>query len=197
MSSSPTRHRTKLTVRAAFVAANVLLLGIFVQQSLSSSYSPTDSHRALGEGAGYVPDDVTVFDDIPAVAKLNPALRNALRKAGTAARNDGVTFYVNSGWRSREYQAQLLKDAIAQYGSEQEAARWVATPDTSPHVKGQAVDLGRSDGLSWLSRRGAGFGLCQIYDNEPWHYELRPAAVEHGCPSRYADPAHDPRITDK
>ena len=41
---------------------------------------------------------------------------------------------------------------------------------------------------------GAGYGLCQIYDNEPWHFELRPDAVDHGCPDRYADPTQDPRM---
>jgi D-alanyl-D-alanine carboxypeptidase len=182
-----------MTLRLAFVAANLVLLGIFVQQSLSSSFSPSDSHRELGEAAGYVPDGVTVFDDIPAVTKLDPGLRAALRKAATAAGHEGIEFYVNSGWRSPEYQAQLLKDAVAQYGSEREAARWVATPETSPHVSGKAIDIGRSDATTWLSRHGAAYGLCQIYDNEPWHYELRPAAVERGCPQRYADPAHDPR----
>jgi len=182
-----------MTLRVAFVVANVVLLGVFVQQSLSSSFSPTDSHRALGKAAGYVPDGVTVFDDITAVTKLDPGLRAAVRKAATAAGDEGIVFYVNSGWRSREYQAQLLKDAVAQYGSEKEAARWVATPDTSPHVGGQAIDIGRSDAATWLSRHGAAYGLCQIYDNEPWHYELRPGAAAHGCPQRYADPAHDPR----
>ena len=79
------------------------------------------------------------------------------------------------------------------YGSEEEAARWVATPSTSAHVSGDAVDIGRSDATAWLSEHGAEYGLCQIYSNEPWHYELRPAAVDHGCPPMYADPTHDPR----
>ena len=45
-----------------------------------------------------------------------------------------------------------------------------------------------SGAAAWLSARGAAYGLCQIYGNEPWHYELRPAAVEHGCPAMYAVP---------
>jgi zinc D-Ala-D-Ala carboxypeptidase len=36
--------------------------------------------------------------------------------------------------------------------------------------------------------------LCQIYSNEPWHYELRPEAIDHGCPPMYADPTQDPRM---
>jgi hypothetical protein len=47
---------------------------------------------------------------------------------------------------------------------------------------------------AWLSEQGANYGLCQIYSNEPWHYELRPEAIDHLCPPMYADPTHDPRM---
>jgi zinc D-Ala-D-Ala carboxypeptidase len=150
---------------------------------------------ALGEADGAVPDGTTVFDDeVPGVANLDPALLGALRQAATDAADDGVEFVVDSGWRSAEYQEQLLREAVSKYGSEQEAARWVATPDTSPHVSGDAVDIGTSDARAWLSEDGAEYGLCQIYGNEPWHYELRDKAVDHGCPAMYADPTHDPRM---
>jgi LAS superfamily LD-carboxypeptidase LdcB len=102
--------------------------------------------------------------------------------------------YVNSGWRSRRYEGQLLRQAVAKYGSAEAAARWVATPNTSAHVSGDAVDIGHSDAAAWLSAHGAEYGLCQIYGNEPWHYELRPEAIEHGCAPMYADPTHDPRM---
>jgi zinc D-Ala-D-Ala carboxypeptidase len=149
----------------------------------------------VGEADGVVPDGVTVFDDaIPAVAKLDPYLREALRHAAAAAALEGITFYVNSGWRSPEYQNQLLREAISRYGSRAAAARWVATAATSPHVSGDAVDVGHDDAIAWLSGHGAGYGLCQIYRNEPWHYELRPQAVAHGCPRAYADPTQDPRM---
>lgn len=142
-----------------------------------------------------MPDGVTVFDDeIAAVAGLDPALLAALREAATDAEKDRVEFYVNSGRRSPEYQEQLLREAVARYGSEAEAARWVATAATSPHVSGDAVDIGESDATAWLSRHGAEYGLCQIYENEPWHYELRPDAVDDGCPRTYADPTQDPRM---
>ena len=47
---------------------------------------------------------------------------------------------------------------------------------------------------AWLSGRGAAYGLCEVYGNEPWHYELRPQAVDHGCPAVYPDPTRDPRM---
>jgi D-alanyl-D-alanine carboxypeptidase len=156
---------------------------------------PSEHRGALGEADGAVPDGTTVFDDeVPGVAKLDPALLGALRQAATDAADDGVELTVDSGWRSPAYQEQLLQEAVSKYGSEEEAARWVATPDTSPHVSGDAVDLAPADATAWLSEHGAEYGLCQIYGNEPWHYELRPEAIDHGCPPMYADPTHDPRM---
>jgi LAS superfamily LD-carboxypeptidase LdcB len=155
--------------------------------------SQTTSARTT-EGDGALPAGVTVFDDeYPGVANLDPDLLQALRKAATDAADDGVEFFVNSGWRSPEYQNRLLREAVSKYGSEEEAARWVATPETSPHVAGNAIDVG-FDARAWLSEHGAEYGLCQIYDNEPWHYELRPEAIERGRPPRYADPSCDPRM---
>ena len=164
--------------------------------SLSETGGAASTARlGLGEADGAVPDGTTVFDEeIPGVAKLNSDLLGAVRRAATDAADDGVQFYVDSGWRSPEYQQRLLREAISKYGSEAEATRWVATPNTSAHVKGDAVDIGPSGAAAWLSEHGAAYGLCQIYRNEPWHYELRPEAVDHGCPAMYADAAHDPRM---
>jgi zinc D-Ala-D-Ala carboxypeptidase len=157
--------------------------------------APSGLRGALGEADGAVPDGTTVFDDdVPGVANLDPDLLGALRQAATDAADDGVEFVVDSGWRSPAYQEHLLQEAVSKYGSQEEAARWVATPETSPHVSGDAVDIGPSDAAAWLSEHGAEYGLCQIYANEPWHYELRPDAVDQGCPAMYADPTHDPRM---
>jgi hypothetical protein len=199
-----------LVVVAAIAAAlgyQLLAFSSSTASSSSTTASPIEllpgeppglrgEHRdALGEADGAVHDGTTVFDDeIPGVAKLDPDLLGALRQAATDAADDGVEFFVDSGWRSPEYQEQLLHDAVSEYGSEEEAARWVATPDTSPHVSGDAVDIGHSEARAWLSEHGAEYGLCRIYGNEPWHYELRPEAIAHGCPSMYADPTHDPRM---
>jgi zinc D-Ala-D-Ala carboxypeptidase len=159
------------------------------------SEHPRPHRGALGEAGGAIPDGTTAFaDGIPGVANLDPALLGAVRGAATAATADGVELLVDSGWRSRAYQEQLLRQAVAKYGSREEAARWVATPKTSAHVSGDAVDIGPVAAAAWLAEHGAAYGLCRIYANEPWHYELRPQAVAHGCPPRYADPTHDPRM---
>ena len=212
MTDSKRARTTTRRIRVRRIRAAGLLVAIaaiaaavgsqlLVSSSSSSTATPSSDvlrgeHRgALGEPDSAVPDGTTVFDDeIPGVANLDPALLGALRQAATDAAEDGLEFFVDSGWRSADYQEQLLREAVSEYGSEAEAARWVATPNTSAHVSGDAVDLRPSDATAWLSEHGAEYGLCQIYGNEPWHYELRPEAIDHGCPPMFADPTHDPRM---
>ena len=64
----------------------------------------------------------------------------------------GVAFSSTAAGVPRSTRQQLLDEAISKYGSEAEAARWVATPNTSAHVSGDAVDVGPSDAAAWLSR---------------------------------------------
>jgi zinc D-Ala-D-Ala carboxypeptidase len=211
---SPTaaaRTRSRRTLRPIAVGLVVItaaILGSVVYQSASSSAhsfsgvvrgdnggTRTEADGAVTAADGDLPAGVSVFDDqYPGVTNVDPDLLQAVREAGTDAADDGIELSVNSGWRSPEYQNQLLREAISTYGSEEEAARWVATADTSAHVSGDAVDIGSFDATAWLSEHGAEYGLCQIYANEPWHYELRSPAIDHGCPPMYADPTHDPRM---
>jgi len=175
-------------VAAALVFVSATLIGVVTVQwvgpALTSSFS----------AAGAVRRGVSVFDqESPAVTNLDPDLLRALRRAAREAAKDRVEIVVNSGWRSQGYQKLLFRQAVSKYGSEEKAERWVATADTSSHVSGHAVDIGPSRATAWLSEHGAKYRLCQIYRNEPWHYELRPKAIKDGCPSMYADPGHDPK----
>ena len=209
--TKPTRTTIRTAVRATaggLVVVTAAIIGTLVHRSASSSppsfgearrgehVAPTsEADGAVTEADGALPDAVTVFDEEhPGVGNLDRDLLGALREAATDAADDGIELSVNSGWRSPEYQDQLLREAVSEYGSEAEAARWVATADTSAHVSGNAVDIGPFDATAWLSEHGAAYGLCQIYGNEPWHYELRPEAIERGCPAPYADPTQDPRM---
>lgn len=207
------RRRRRFAVVLAALAFAVIV-AFAVQQSLSAAFAdaeqngpsfaptpvPEDSATgpvaAPSEADGVIRDgdQPTVFDvDRVAVGNLDPALLTALQRAASDAEGDGITFRVNSGWRTPALQERMLQDAIVQYGSEAEARRWVATPETSEHVTGDAVDLGPWSALDWLAQRGWRYGLCQIYANESWHYELRPEAVDDGCPEMLADPTADPR----
>lgn len=151
---------------------------------------------AAGDGAagevtaadGLLEEPVGVDTDLPALTGLDADLLAAVQQAAADAGAEGIELLITSGWRSTEYQEQLLADAVEKYGSAEEAARWVATPTESQHVSGAAVDVGRTDAAYWMSRHGARYGLCQTYANEIWHYEL---VTEPGgeCPAPLTDAA--------
>ena len=184
----PASRRRRSVFRAVLVSVSAVLIGVVTSRLAGPLL-------ARGEAVGAVGRGLTVFDNKrPAVANLDPELLRAIRQAAKAAARDGVKISVNSGWRSPEYQDRLHLQAVWKYRSEAKAARWVATADTSSHVSGDAVDIGPNRAIAWLSRHGAQYRLCQIYRNEPWHYELRPSAIVEGCPPMYADPGHDPRM---
>jgi hypothetical protein len=117
----------------------------------------------------------------PAVSRLDPALLDAIERAAESAAADGITVGLTSGWRSPEFQQRLFDDAVVQYGSVDIASQYVASPQVSKHVIGKAVDVGPAAADDWLIRNGQAFGLCQIYANEIWHFEL---AADYGgvCP---------------
>ena len=124
---------------------------------------------------GWIPDGQTLspFDvSNPALAQLDPPLLNAVQDAARAATAQGVDLRITSGWRSEGFQQRLFDDAVRHYGSADIARQFVASPDVSKHVVGQAVDVAPVDADWWLVRNGAQFGLCQIYANELWHFEL-------------------------
>lgn len=146
---------------------------------------------AVGPGDGSNVDGrvLTAFDvHDPAIGRLDPALLSAIQQATGAAAADGVTMTVTSGWRSPEFQERLLDDAIATYGSLAAARQYVQTPGGSKHVLGQAVDVGGTGADQWLIAHGARYGLCQIYANEVWHFELATDAAG-TCPPLLANAA--------
>ena len=203
MTSAPTFRRRRFVAigLTVMLLAGVALAAKFAVDAVAGGDAPplagggwtggglTSADGLIGDG-----ERVSVFDtDLPAVANLDPALLEAVQRAAGDAAAEDVEFLVTSGWRSPAMQQQLLDDAIRLYASEEEAARWVASPETSQHVSGDAIDIGPFDATYWISLNGAAYGLCQIYANETWHFELRPDAVTQGCPEQYLDPTYDPR----
>lgn len=194
------RRRSTLIILGTLAVAAIITVVVSLGAAASGSASSRSTGAEEGEvtaADGMIAGDepLSVFDDsAPAIANFDDALLAALRSAARDARADGIDFSVNSGWRSENLQAQLLQEAIVTYGTEEEAARWVATPESSSHVTGDAIDLGPWKALDWLAQHGSRYDLCQIYANESWHYELRPGAAANGCPLMYDDAADDPRM---
>jgi zinc D-Ala-D-Ala carboxypeptidase len=170
---------------AALLAGLATVLVQLNMPGMGAPFLPTANEGHIAEGTV-----VTLADaDVPAIAQLEPALLDALRRAEADAVAAGAPgFQITSGWRSEGYQRWLFEDAVEHYASEEIARQFVATPQTSSHVTGDAVDIVPLDAQLWLIEQGAQYGLCQIYANERWHFEL---ATSPGgtCPEMKADAA--------
>ncbi|MFF8714858.1 M15 family metallopeptidase [Streptomyces sp. NPDC015184] len=207
------RFPGRTAVRAGSAAVLVLVLtaiwGTYTRSEPAARAATAADHGPDGGGAsadaapegtdgddgsdseGGRPDgrELTPFDTRhPAIGRLDERLLEAVQKAGRDARDDGIEFRVTSGWRSREHQQRLLDEGVEKYGSLEEARRFVKTPANSTHVSGKAVDIGPTDADDWLIRNGSDYGLCQVYNNEMWHFELL-TTPGGDCPTPLTDAA--------
>lgn len=141
------------------------------------------------------PDDMTspagvvASSTAPVAAEtdgLDPLLAFAYRLAQGEAQAQGVPLWIVSGYRTPAEQEALWEDGIRTYGSPDAARRWVLPPNESTHVSGQAIDVGPREGAAWLEANGNRWGLCRMYDNEWWHFELA-TVPGFGCPARLPD----------
>jgi zinc D-Ala-D-Ala carboxypeptidase len=188
--TNPSRsRRTRGSLASALLVVALAALGCGATEPTDPKPIGLPRMRAAGNllegGNGGAAFDV----DRPTIRKLDQDLLDALQAAARDAQSDGVTLVVNSGWRSRKHQLRLFTEAVSKYGSEEEALRYVSTPDTSAHVTGDAIDIGPTDAADWLSQHGSDYGLCQIFANEIWHYEL--ATTPGGeCPEMLPDSSY-------
>lgn len=193
--SHPLSRQRRLVSLFAVAGVVVLLLAAVVTLAVTLTFSSfATAVRPAGifvptEADGLIAADtpLTVDDDThPALQRLDPALLEALRSAQVAAEADGIRFDITSGWRSVDLQRRLLADAVRTYGSEELAREYVATPETSSHVTGRAVDIGTLDAQLWIMEHGREWGLCQTYANERWHFE-RTTEPGGECPAQKLD----------
>ena len=147
-------------------ASNQKLLGLDTPSyvtdllaSLPKLAAPKPAPAPPSSAGALVPQEHSVTGFVPA---FQAALDRLLKDTGLS---------VTSGYRSPERQAELFKAAVAKYGSEQAARKWVAPPGKSKHNHGVAADLGGN--LSVLNdallRK---YGLYRPMSYEPWHVEL-------------------------
>lgn len=187
--SRPSRVR-RLTFVALGICVLALIIALIAVVSLTA-LARADTPFVPGEADGVIAEgtEVSLTDEqLPAIARLEPALKQAMHHAQTDAAAQGIVFEVTSGWRSAEYQQWLFDDATRLYASEEIARQFVATPDRSSHVTGDAIDIGPVDAQFWLIQYGADYGICQTYANERWHFQL--ATTPGGaCPEMKTDAA--------
>ena len=109
-----------------------------------------------------------------------------------AAGADGVRLMLVSGFRSFDYQAELIRNKLAAGQSIQEILGVNAAPGFSQHHSGLAVDVATpgsrplteafesTQAFEWLTENAESFGFQMSYprDNadgfvyEPWHWSM-------------------------
>ena len=138
------------------------VVGAQTWHALGVKEQVVDEHPPALNGIPYEPGLIAV--DGRWVDKALGGQLLAQRKAG---RWKGV---VNSGYRPAWYQKRLWDAAVAKYGSEAAAAKWVARPGTSRHGKkggNGAVDVSLGEQLDGSSDR-----LYRPMSWEAWHVQL-------------------------
>jgi D-alanyl-D-alanine carboxypeptidase len=124
--------------------------------------------------------------------QLTPAAATNWQQMVEAAAGDGIRLLIVSGYRSYEYQAELIRKKITAGQAIEEILKVSAAPGYSQHHTGMAVDIATpgsrplteefetSDAFSWLTEHAAEYGFSMTYprDNsygfifEPWHWSL-------------------------
>ena len=109
-----------------------------------------------------------------------------------AARGDGITLMIVSGYRGFDYQAQLIRQKLENGQSIEDILKVNAAPGFSQHHSGTAVDVATpgsrpltedfeaTPAFAWLTENAAEHGFVMSYprDNpdgfiyEPWHWAL-------------------------
>ena len=136
---------------------------------------------SLGEGP--------IAYSLTAPKTLNSTLEVRFLAAQAAAKKDGVSLQITSGYRSHSRQSELFSAAIKKYGSYKQAAKWVSPPEISHHPLGLAIDVNypnEPESAKWLEVNGYKFGLCRVFKNEWWHFEGN-IAPGWKCPKMFKD----------
>ena len=122
--------------------------------------------------------------------RLTPDTAACWQQMVAAAGGDGIRLLIVSGFRSFDYQAQLIRNKIESGQGIDEILAVNAAPGFSQHHTGGAVDIAtpgsrplteefeESDAFAWLAGNAGAFGFSMSYprDNpagfiyEPWHW---------------------------
>ncbi len=128
-------------------------------------HAHTSEHDAYSNGRRIGRLEVVEIDGKPVAADT----ARAFLRMREAARRDGVTLRIVSGFRSHAEQTRLYRAYRAGRGN------LAARPGYSNHQDGAAVDLNTSDRgvYRWLQANARQFGFVRTVPSEPWHWEYR------------------------
>lgn len=124
------------------------------------------------------------------VQRLEPSTAFVWQQMTAAAVDDGINLLLISGYRSYEYQAELIRKKIKAGQAIQDILTVNVAPGYSQHHTGQAIDIAtpgskplqeefeQSDAFAWLTEHASQFGFSLSYPRnnpcgltyEPWHW---------------------------
>lgn len=126
--------------------------------------------------------------------RLTPEAAARWQQMVEQASDAGVRLLIVSGFRSFEYQAQLIRNKIDSGQTIEEILQVNAAPGFSQHHTGAAIDIAApgsrplteefadSNAFKWLTDNGLQFGFSMTYPPgnrygfiyEPWHWAQNP-----------------------
>ncbi len=164
-----------------------------------------DVHQALGIPADYGQDGgPPLFEEARELVDVGPNLVGRMQRLtppaaenwgrmAAAAAADGITLLLVSGFRSIDYQADLIRNKLGNGQAIETILRVNAAPGYSEHHTGQAVDIAtpgsrplteefeNTPAFDWLTREASRFGFSLSYPRgnpygfiyEPWHWSIK------------------------
>lgn len=108
------------------------------------------------------------FDEVQGY-KFDSRITGKIRELIAAAKEDGISLAIISGYRTMDRSRMLYANKIAEYkamgydeaAAKVEAAKWVAPPGTSEHHSGLAMDIVSADYYTKYS------DLVEAFENDP------------------------------
>ena len=134
----------------------------------------------MGYQNGRLP--ASALSRIPGRGRLRKPAAYAYSAMAARARRDGVNLSIYDGSISRSY-----RTLAQQYRAKQIYGSNAATPGTSNHGLGLAVDLHNWTQRNWIDRRGAAYGWAKKWSDaswEFWHLRWRGGIYKGAAPFR-------------
>lgn len=158
-----------------------------VPQNAAPEFSPPSLSSASYGHFPYPEAMESELTKVPGTSeKLRPSAAIAFLQMQSAARREGITLRLISGFRSRQTQQHLFYGIARQRGiSLAERAKYSAPPGYSEHHTGYALDLNslnpsfkHTKAFAWLQKNAPLYGFemsfpagnSQGVNEEPWHW---------------------------
>ena len=184
-------HDTHPTFKVSIVVRHVNANADYEYYTNTTPSNPNDQLLILANkytylDANYKPDDLVTVEGDFIVRK---EVKDAYQKMSQQASQEGLSFHMNSAYRSYQSQQQVYREYQQKFGQAY-ADKYASRPGYSEHQTGLAIDIttrrvrfnsfDETEEYQWLQNHAHEYGfilrfpkgLEQItgYNYEPWHY---------------------------